>query len=130
VAGEASVERLAESYLIGAMSAEHALGYFERTPDKVVVVGGDREDLILAALQTSTVALVLTGDFLPGEDVLARARKAGVAVVSVAVDTVAAAEGLRRLFGRLHVHEPSKIQRVADIVEERVDVSGLLAALQ
>lgn len=130
IAGETPDERLAESYLIGAMSAEHALRYFQRTPDKVVVVGGDREDLILAALRTSTAALVLTGSYVPAAEVIAKARAAGVAVISVAGDTVAAAEGLRRLFGRLHVHERSKIQRVSELVESCVDVDGLLAALK
>jgi uncharacterized protein len=130
VVGEALSGALAESYLIGAMSAEHALSYFERVSDKVVVVGGDREDLILAALQTPTAALVLTGSYVPGQDVLARAEQAGVAVISVDGDTVAAADGLRRLFGRLRVHEHSKIDRIRELVEEHVDVDGLLGALK
>jgi uncharacterized protein len=129
LAGESSADRLAESYLIGAMSAEHALGYFERTPNKVVVVGGDRDDLILTALQTSTSALVLTGSYAPSAAVVARAEREGVALISVAPDTVTAAESLRRLFGRLHVHERSKIESIERIVGERVDVTRLLADL-
>ncbi len=112
------------------MSAEHALAYFERVSDKVVVVGGDREDLILAALQTPTAALVLTGSYVPAATVLEQAARAGVAVISVDGDTVAAADGLRRLFGRLRVHERSKIDRIRELVEEHVDVDGLLGALQ
>ena len=130
VVGEELSGVLAESYLIGAMSAEHALNYFKRVSDKVVVVGGDREDLILAALQTPTAALVLTGSYVPAQNVLARATQAGVAVISVDGDTVAAADGLRRLFGRLRVHEHSKIDRIRALVDEHVDVDGLLGALQ
>jgi BioD-like phosphotransacetylase family protein len=128
--GEESSGALVEAYLIGAMSAEHALSYFERVSDKVVVVGGDREDLILAALQTPTAALVLTGSYVPAAAVLEQAARAGVAVISVDGDTVAAADGLRRLFGRLRVHERSKIDRIRELVEEHVDVDGLLGALQ
>ena len=127
--GEEHADALAETYLIGAMSAEHALAYFERTPDKVVVVGGDREDLILTALKTPTVALVLTGSYLPSAEVLEKARKAGVAAISVSGDTVAAADGLRRMFGRLRVHEHTKIDRIRELVDEHIDVDGLLAAL-
>ena len=130
VVGEEWSGTLAESYLIGAMSAEHALSYFERAPAKVVVVGGDREDLILAALQTPTAALVLTGSYVPTPAVLGRAADAQVAVISVDGDTVAAADGLRRLFGRLRVHEHSKIDRIGQLVEEHVAVDALLAALQ
>ena len=53
-----------------------------------------------------------------------------VAVISVDGDTVAAADGLRRLFGRLRVHEHSKIDRIRALVDEHVDVDGLLGALQ
>jgi BioD-like phosphotransacetylase family protein len=130
VVGEEWSGTLAESYLIGAMSAEHALSYFERAPDKVVVVGGDREDLILAALQTPTAALVLTGSYVPSQAVLGRAADARVPVISVEGDTVAAADGLRRLFGHLRVHEHSKIDRIGQLVEEHVGVDALLGALQ
>ena len=130
IVGEEWSDALAESYLIGAMSAEHALSYFERAPNKVVVVGGDREDLILAALRTPTAALVLTGSYVPTPAVLERATDAHVAVGSVDGDTVAAADGLRRLFGRLRVHEHSKIDRIGHLVEEHIAVDALLAALQ
>ena len=122
-------DRLAENYMIGAMSPEHALGYFERSPNKVVVVGGDRDDLILVALQTGTVALVLTGGYAPGEQVLATARSAGVPLISVSGDTLSAAEGLRRLFSRAHVHEPGKADLIARVVEQCVAIDRLVADL-
>ncbi len=127
--GEGNADRLAETYLIGAMSPEHALAHFERAPNKIVVVGGDRDDLILTALQTSTAALVLTGEFTPGADVIDLAASLGVALISVTQDTVRTADVLRRLFGSLRVHEPSKTALIERLVAERVDVDGLLAEL-
>jgi BioD-like phosphotransacetylase family protein len=129
VTGEDQAGALADSYLIGAMSAEHALGYFERVPNKVVVVGGDREDLIVAALQTPTSALVLTGSYVPSGEVVQRARVAGVPLISVSGDTVSAADALRRLFGHVRVHERSKIDRIAELVRQHVDTDALLAQL-
>ena len=126
ISGEDAAESLAETYLIGAMSPEHALAYFERTPNKVVVVGGDRDDLMMAALETSTTALVLTGTFEPGAEVIERAQTQGVAVISTPDDTVSAADGLRRLFGRISVHEQSKIDLIERLVAESVDVGLLL----
>ena len=61
---------------------------------------------------------------------LERAHGRSVAVISVDGDTVAAADGLRRLFGRLRVHEHSKIDRIRQLVDEHVDVDALLGALQ
>lgn len=129
LAGREAGERLTDSYLIGAMGPEHALAYFKRTPNKVVVVGGDRDDLIRAALKTSTVALVLTGTGRPDPTVLAEAEGLGVAVVAVPQDTVFAADGLRHLFGRIRVHERSKIDRIERLVDERLQVDQLIADL-
>jgi uncharacterized protein len=122
-------DRLVETYMIGAMSPEHALRYFQLTPNKVVIVGGDRAEVILAALDTPTVAVVLTGTYVPSASVLERAEENGVPLISVDADTVTAADGLRRLFGRLRVKEPAKVELIAGVFEERVDVDRLVADL-
>jgi uncharacterized protein len=127
--GQESAGRLVGSFMIGAMSPEHALTYFAKACDKAVVVGGDRDELVLAALRTSTAVVVLTGGFLPSAEVAAAARDAGVPLLTVDGDTVAAADGLRRLFGRLHVHERDKIAMIREVVEEHVDIDRLVAGL-
>jgi BioD-like phosphotransacetylase family protein len=129
VCGEDHRDLLAETYLIGAMSSEHALDYFRATPNKIVIVGGDRSEIVMAALDTATVAVVLTGSFVPGASVVARAEEAGVPLIAVAGDTVQAADGMRRLFGRLPVKDRSKIDLVAAIIAEQVDLDRLVADL-
>lgn len=130
VVGQQRGDRMVETYMIGAMSPEHALRYFQITPNKVVIVGGDRAEVILTALDTPTVAVVLTGNYVPSAAVLARAEEMGVPLISVESDTVTAADGLRRLFGRLRVKERSKIDLIADVVGRRVDVDRLVADLK
>ena len=129
VCGEQHGERLVETYMIGAMSPEHALRYFQLTPNKVVIVGGDRAEIILTALDTPTVAVVLTGNYVPSPAVLERAEEAGVPLISVETDTVTAADGLRRLFGRLRVKEPAKIDLIVHLIDECVDLDRLVADL-
>ena len=58
-------QELIENFSIGAMNVEQALTYFRRIPRKAVITGGDRADIQLAALETDTVALVLTGNLFP-----------------------------------------------------------------
>ena len=130
VSGEQYGARPAETYMIGAMSPEHALRYFQLTPNKVVLVGGDRAEIILAALDTPTVAVVMTGNYVPSATVLSRGEEAGVALVSVESDTVTAADGLRRLFGRLRVSERGKIDLINGIIDQCVDVERLVGDLQ
>jgi BioD-like phosphotransacetylase family protein len=129
VCGQEHENALVESYMIGAMSPEHALRFFAKEDHKAVIVGGDRAELILAALETETAVIVLTGDYVPSPAVLGRAEELGVPMISVASDTVTAAEGIRRLFGRLRVNDPVKIDLIARIVAERVDLSRLISDL-
>ena len=130
LAGDARADELVETYMIGAMNPSHALRYFERTPNKAVVVGGDRTKIILSALETPTILIVLTGSYVPDAAVLERARERGVALVSVAGDTVSAAEGLRHLFGRARVHERAKAFQMAELLSASLDVDHLLADLE
>ncbi|MCL5026353.1 MAG: AAA family ATPase, partial [Chloroflexi bacterium] len=53
-------DELVETFAIGAMTADSALRYFLRSPNKAVITGGDRSEIQLAALQTSTKAIILT----------------------------------------------------------------------
>lgn len=130
VCGAQHGDRLVETYMIGAMSPDHALRYFQLTPDKVVIVGGDRAEIILTALDTPTVAVVLTGNYVPSPAVLERAEERGVPLISVETDTVTAADDLRRLFGRLRVKDRGKIELIAGLIEQAVDLDRLVADLQ
>ncbi len=127
--GQEHSDTTAETYLIGAMSPEHAIGYFQNAANKVVVVGGDRAEIILAALETPTAAIVLTGSYVPSPAVLGRAEELGVPIVSVGSDTVSATDGIRRLFGRLGVHDKRKIDLIADEISTHIDLDRLVADL-
>jgi len=78
VCGEAALDEFVERFSVGAMDTGAALGYFQRLPNKAVITGGNRADIQLAALETSTRCLVLTGDQMPNQIIIARAREAGV----------------------------------------------------
>ena len=95
-----------------------------------MIVGGDRAEIILTALDTPTVAVVLTGNYVPSPAVLERAEERGVPLISVETDTVTAADDLRRLFGRLRVKDRAKIDLIAGLIEESVDLDRLVADLQ
>ena len=64
------VDELVEHLMVGAMSVDSALTYFRRKPNKAVITGGDRPDIQLAALETSTKCLILTGNLQPSPIIL------------------------------------------------------------
>ena len=66
------VDELVENLMVGAMSVDSALSYFRRKPNKAVITGGDRPDIQLAALETSTKCLILTGNLQPSPIILGR----------------------------------------------------------
>jgi BioD-like phosphotransacetylase family protein len=125
-AGKAMIER----FCVGAMDVEHAFKVFRGFSRKAVVTGGHRTDIQLAALETDTVCLVLTGGVAPNELILARAREKGVALLAVAEDTMATVDRFETLLGRLRIREPEKIRRGVDLVRAHVDAGGLLASLR
>jgi BioD-like phosphotransacetylase family protein len=117
-----------ESFMVGAMGQEKALRFFRRRANKAVVTGGDRSDVQMAALETSTVALVLTGNLAPSPAVIARADELGVCTVIVDTDTLTAVERLDTLFGHVRLHGPGKADRMRRMFDDNVAVDDLMAA--
>lgn len=117
-----------ESYMVGAMGQDKALRFFRRKVNKAVITGGDRADVQLAALETSTRCIVLTGNQLPGTVVMSRAEELGVPMILVDTDTLTAVERMETLLGRVHLHDPEKAARIRALFERDVDVPRLLSA--
>jgi BioD-like phosphotransacetylase family protein len=117
-----------ESFMVGAMGQEKALRFFRRRAHKAVVTGGDRADVQMAALETSTAALVLTGNMTPSPAVVARADELGVCTIVVDTDTLTAVERLDTLFGHVRLHGPGKADRMRRMFAEGVALDDLLAA--
>jgi BioD-like phosphotransacetylase family protein len=122
-------EDLVEQMMVGAMSAEAALTYFRRVPNKAVITGGDRADIQLAALETSTRVLILTGNLYPSPVVLNRADELDVPVLLADLDTLRTVEVVESYLGRGRVQLPKKIDRFSALLNEHFDFSALNKSL-
>ena len=118
-----------ENFLIGAMDVDSALNYFRRTQNKVVITGAYRTDIQLAALETSTKGIILTGGFQTNEVVLDKARARGVPILSVSDDTFSAINKIELRMGRSSIREPRKIERTKELISANFDMFGLLKKL-
>ena len=123
------VGKLVENMLVGAMSAEAALAYFRRKPNKAVITGGDRADIQLAALETSTRCLILTGNLYPSPTVLNKAEELGVPVLLADMDTLGAIEIVESYLGRGRVQLPQKIDRFSALLNEFFNFATLYESL-
>ena len=127
--GEQGLDEFVERFSVGAMDTDAALAYFQRLPNKAVITGGNRTDIQLAALETSTRCLVLTGDQMPNQIIVGRAREAGVPMISVPYDTLTTVEKLEALLGRIRIREASKVKRAQELMRERLNTRRILQKL-
>jgi len=111
--------------MVGAMGQEKALRFFRRVANKAVITGGDRADIQLAALETSTKCLILTGGFQPSAIVLGRAEELGVPMVLVPYDTLTTVEKTEKIVGHLRIHEAQKVARLKEILTEQVTIDEI-----
>ncbi|MDP2183078.1 MAG: phosphotransacetylase family protein [Actinomycetota bacterium] len=123
------LDEAVESFMVGAMGQEKALRFFRRKARKAVITGGDRSDVQLAALETDTRCIVLTGNLPPSSLVLSRAEDLGVPMILVGMDTLSAVEAMERLLGRVRLHDPSKADRIREMFTAAVDADALLDEL-
>lgn len=121
--------KIVMSLMVGAMGVNAGLSHFRRRPNKAVFTGGDRSDIQLVALETSTNLLVLTGNIRPSVNVLNRAEEKEVPIIVVPDDTINAVERAEKLFGRVRFHEHAKFQHFTELMEENFDYKRLYSTL-
>lgn len=122
-------EALVEALMVGAMTAEAALSRFRKQPNKAVITGGDRSDIQLAALETSTTCLILTGNLHPSPLVIKQAEDLGVAIFLVPMSTMETVEKIEEIFGKTRLGQHPKLEKFEKLVNQYVDVKKLLAVL-
>ncbi|MDD5448925.1 MAG: phosphotransacetylase family protein [Actinomycetota bacterium] len=119
-------DELVESMMVGAMGLEQALALFRKRADKVVVTGGDRSDIQLAALETPTKALILTGGHGPNALVMRQAEEMHVPIILVNHDTVTTVELVEKAIENQKVHGEIKVERIRYFVRENIDIDGII----
>jgi BioD-like phosphotransacetylase family protein len=117
--------KLVEHLMIGAMSANAALSHFRRRRNKAVFTGGDRTDMQMAALETSTSVLVLTGNMRPSPAVIDRAEECEVPLILLADDTLTAVERADHVFGHIRFKRMAKIERFTELLDQHFDFARL-----
>jgi uncharacterized protein len=122
-------QALVENVMVGAMSAEAALSRFRKQSNKAVVTGGDRTDIQLAALETSTACLVLTGNLRPSPVVIKQAEEFGVTVMLVRKNTMETIEAVERIFGKTRLGEASKMKQFQSLMDENFDYERLYKSM-
>ena len=120
------LDLMVQGLTIGAMNVNSALEYFRQKTNMVVITGGDRTDLQMAALETSTNCLILTGHASPKSLILSRAEDLEIPILAVDSDTLTTVEVVDAAFGRVPINEPIKAKKVIQLMEQHFDFERLL----
>ena len=127
---EDRLDLLVEEITIGAMNVNSALKYFRKSEHKAVITGGDRTDIQLAALETSTNCLILTGQLPPTDLIRLRAEELEIPILSVDLDTLTTVERIERVLGQARLHEEIKVRCIEELIAESFDFDRLFDLLQ
>ncbi len=130
IAAPDHMNRIVEDVVVGTMTIESALSYLRRAPNKALVTGGDRSDMALTALETSTSVIIFTGGLYPDVRVLSRAEEKGVPVILVHEDTFTTIENLQSVYRSIHPQNQDAINLVKKSIEQHVDWESVLNFVQ
>ncbi|NES71441.1 MAG: phosphotransacetylase family protein, partial [Okeania sp. SIO2D1] len=126
---EDRLDLMVETLTVGAMNVNSALEYFRQGKNMAVITGGDRSDLQLAALETSTNCLILTGNVEPQEFILSRAEDLEIPILAVDLDTLTAVEIADHAFGQARFQEAIKVECIKQLMKEHFDIENLMSKL-
>lgn len=123
------LDLMVESLTIGAMNVNAAIKYFSERRNMAVITGGDRSDIQMAALESNTHCLILTGHIPPLQMVLSRAEELEVPVLSVDLDTLTTVEIIEHTLGQVRLQEPIKVEYMIQLMQQHFDSNRLLSLL-
>jgi BioD-like phosphotransacetylase family protein len=124
IAGQGHMQQMVHRNFVGASSADSVL----RDPafkkgNKLVITSGDRSDIVLAALESSTAGIVLTNNILPPPNIVSKAEERGVPLLMVPGDTFAVAKQVDDLEPLVTREDTEKQDLLATMVKAHIDLS-------
>jgi len=116
---------LVENIMLGAMTVDSGLDYYSRKANKVVIVRGERPDMQLAALETPTRCLVISGDTPPIPSVSYNADSKKVPVIMTKDDTPAIVARIENALGKASFNHDSKLARLTEIMSHHFNFGAV-----
>jgi BioD-like phosphotransacetylase family protein len=117
-----------EGFMLGAMTLDSGLDYFGRKDNKAVVVKGERPDMQLAALETSTRCLVVSGGAEPIHSVLRKAEDKGIPIILTKDDVNTTVSSIELALGKSKFNQ-QKLPRLVEIMKQHFNFEALYKGL-
>jgi BioD-like phosphotransacetylase family protein len=122
---------LVANVLIGAMSSSNL--FRDVKPRTLLIVPGDREDAVLAALSRSLepgggslCGIILSDDMRPSERLLDLLRESSLPVICSSLGSYAIANGIHSMTVKTLPGDVEKIERIQSLISEYVNIPRIL----
>lgn len=129
VCGKNQLDGLVESFLVGGMQVDQFITYLLKSPGSGIIVGGDRTDIQLVAIENGVRCLILSGNLYPNDIIIARAEAKGVPILVVRDDTYTVAKNVEAMAGRFRLRKREKIDHGIKLVDQILDFGKLYKRL-
>ena len=129
VCGKDKMGALVESFLVGGMKVDKFISYLLKSPSSGIIVGGDRTDIQLVAIENGVSCLILSGNLYPNDTIVARAETKGVPILVVRDDTFTVAKNIEAMVSPFKLGETEKINHGMKLVDEAFDFERLYKRL-
>jgi uncharacterized protein len=127
IAGENGLNQRVKNVFVGAMSGDVAArGPLFKKANKLVITGGDRSDMIVAAMEGSTAGIILTNNIIPAQNLVSMAQDRNIPLLLVPFDTFETARQVDNMTPLLTKDDAQRIELLASLVSSNVDFQSLL----
>jgi BioD-like phosphotransacetylase family protein len=114
------------------MSARRHAEYL-RVPGTLVIVPGDREDLLEAFIlgdgAKSLSGVIFSNGLLPNDDIVRRMKEAGIPLAAVEAESFAVTARINNMSVKTMRQDADKIPVIQKMISESVDIPTLLKSL-
>ncbi len=118
---------LVENFMLGAMVVDSGLDYFGRKSNKAAVLRQDRPDMQLAALETSTRCLVLSGSKEPPiYNVLEKAENRGIPIISTENTIIDLVASIEDALSKGRFNQEKKLPKLTEIMKQHLDLKAII----
>ena len=127
IAGKEGLGKTVKDIFIGTMSATSAVqsSLFKRE-SKLVITTGDRSDLVLAALESSSAGIILTNNIMPPANIISKAEEVNIPLLIVPWDTYDLVKRITSMELLLTKSDSNKVELLQKLVSENVSLKGIV----
>ncbi len=126
IAGEDGLNNRVNNIFVGAMSTDESVRNPLFTSEKkLLITSGDREDTIMAGLETDTAGIILSNNIYPSQNILQKASAKNVPLLLVTMDTYQVAMHINKVEA-LITNDKERLSVLYNMLEKYVKLENIL----